>query len=59
MSFGQVRPVEMSAQLHFWQKSTISAQIPHTNYQHGGGGVIILACFIATGSEHLAVTESP
>lgn len=37
----------------------LRSQTPHTGRQHGGGGMMVWACFANTEPGHLAVNESP
>ena len=43
-----------------WQKTNTAYQHEHLipTVKHGGGGLVIWACFAATGPGHLAVIES-
>ena len=60
--FGQTRPKQSCLVIMhsstFADKRIISAQTPHTNCQLRGGGLMIWACFVATGPGHRAVIES-
>ena len=49
-----------NAQQHVWRKPNTAYQHKHLipTVMHGGGGLMIWACFTATGPEHLAVIES-
>jgi len=49
-----------NAQQHVWRKPNTAYQHKHLTptVKHGGGGLMIWACFAATGPGHLAVIES-
>ena len=49
-----------NAQQHVWRKPNTAYQHKHLipTVKHGGGGLMMWACFAATGPGHLAVIES-